>query len=269
MSNRFQIIFAVTVILFSVNSLYAASTGNSAAWAVRDLTGTLELSAVDENNPMWTLSLRNKSTSVITAVALSFRTNAHYYQDWLNAEPPGLAPGQTFDVTVSAEDGASRKINLSAVLFEDGGGKGDSDQLEIMNCHRFGQILESSRIKDILLNRDSSNNDSSIDVLSQKVGKLPLSAEDAFLSLAAVGVPGIRLNSLKQSGEKARNAVLWGVSTTRERALRQIETVRQMPALSADGKVPSRSEIFTILQEQYEAQNKKALSLLTRMQGGR
>ena len=269
MFNRFILFVAACLMIFTLDPLRAATRSDLSAWNTTDLTGAIELSAIDEASAMWTLSFRNKSEEVITAVALAFKTSAHYYQDWLNADPSGLAPGQTFNLTIPPDDGANRKVEISAVLFEDGAGKGDQTHLDVMQRHRFGQILESTRIKDILRNRRSSIDDASVNSLLQKLGKLPLSAEDAFVSLAGVSVPGIQLDSLRQSDEKLRDAVLWGISTTRERALHQIEAVKQLPIKAIDDGAAPRSTVLSVLHEQYETQNKKALALLSRMQGGR
>lgn len=269
MFNRFSLFVAACLLMFALDPLSAAAGSDLSAWSTTDLTGAIELSAIDEGGPMWTLSFRNKSTEIITAVAVAFKSSAHYYQDWLNAEPSGLAPGQTFDLTVSPDEGANRKVEISAVLFDDGGGKGDQTHLDVMHRHRFGQILESTRIKEILRSRRSSIDDASVNSLLQKLGKLPLSAEDAFISLAGISVPGIQLDSLRQSDEKMRDAVLWGISTARERALHQIEAVKQLPIRSADEGTAPRSTFLSVLQDQYETQNRRALSLLSRMQGGR
>jgi hypothetical protein len=269
MSNRFSLCVAAGLVLFSLNPLPAFARSDLADWGVSDLSGAIELNAVEEHNSMVTVSLKNRSSGVITAVALSFRENVHHYQDWMNAEPSGLAPGQTFDVTVGPDDGASRKLIISAVLFDDGSGTGNPDQIDRMNFHRFGHILEGARVRDILRNRNSSHDDASMDALAQKIGKMPLSIEDAFLSLAGVSVPGIPLDQLKQKSEKMRNALFEGVSTARERALRQIENVKQLPVLSADERVPARKAVLSVLFEQYDAQSTKASALIARIQGGR
>jgi hypothetical protein len=269
MSNRFSLCVAACLVLFSLGPLPAFSRSELTGWGVSDSSGAIELNAAEQQDSMITVSLKNRSSDMITAVALSFKEDVYHYQDWMNAEPSGLAPGQTFEVTVGAEEGVSRKIRISAVLFDDGSGKGDPDQLDVMNFHRFGQILEGTRVRDILRNRNASHDDASMNALTQKIGKMPLSAEDALLSLAGVNIPGIPLASLKQSSEKMRNALFWGVSTVRERALRQLENVKHLPTVSSDEKVPSRTVVLSFLQEQYDSQNKKAAALLARMQGGR
>jgi len=268
MFNRISLFVAACLIVCSIGITQAAARSDLATWSTTDLTGAIELSAVDANGPMWTLSFRNRSAEFVTAVAVSFKENANYFQDWLNAEPAGLPPGQTFDLTISQDDGAPRKVTISAVLFEDGSGKGDQLPVEVMQRHRFGQILESSRVKEIIRNRRTSGDDASLDSLMQKLGTLPLSAEDAFISLAGVSIPGIQLDSLRKSEEKLRDAVLWGVSTARERALHQIEAVKHLPIKAANAASPSRTAVLSVLQEQYETQNRKALALLARMQGG-
>jgi hypothetical protein len=269
MSNRFSLCFAACLVLFSLAPLPAFSTNELADWGVSDSSGSIELNAAEHQDSMITVSLKNKSSEMITAVAVSFKEDVYHYQDWMNAEPSGLAPGQTFEVTVGADEGANRKIRIAAVLFDDGSGKGDPDQLDLMNFHRFGQILEGTRVRDILRNRRASHDDASLNALAQKIGEMPVSTEDAFLSLAGVNIPGIPLADLKQSSEKMRNALLWGVSTARERALRQIDNVKHLPTVSSDDKVPSRTVVLSFLQEQYESQNKKAAALLARIQGGR
>jgi hypothetical protein len=269
MPNRFPFYIAACLIFCSLEFLQAATRGDLSAWSTTDLTQAVELSAVYEDSSMWTVSFKNRSTEAITAVAVSFKADAHHYQDWLNAEPSSLAPGQTFDLTIAAEDGMNRKVKISAVIFEDGSSKGDETQVDIMQCHRFGNILESTRIKDILRNRRPSNDDAGINSLLQKLGTLPLSAEDAFISLVGISVPGIKVDSLRQSGEKSRNAVLWGVSTARERALHQMESIKQLPVTSENDATASRTTVLSVLQEQYDAQSKKAHALLLKMQGGR
>ena len=138
-----------------------------------------------------------------------------------------------------------------------------------MNFHRFGQILEGTRIGNILRNRPLSHDDSGMDALARKIGRMPNSPEDAFNSLVGVDVPGISIAALEQNSKKLRDAVFWGVSTTRERALRQIDNVRLLPVLSADENVPSRASVLSFIMEQYDKQNKKAAALLNRMQRGR
>ncbi len=268
MLTRFSFCVTACLILCSLD-LLAGAKDDLSSWRTTDRTQAIELASIDESGPMWTLSFKNKSTDVITAVALSFKADAHYYQDWLNAEPSGLAPGQSFNLTISHEHAADRKVEISAAIFDDGSGKGDQTQLEVMQCHRLGQILESSRVKEILRSRRSTQDDASMNALLQKLGKLPLSAEDAFMSLAGTIVPGIQLDSLRKSGEKSRDAVLWGVSTAREKAMHQIEAVKQFPVISANDEHASRAAILSILQEQYDAQNTRALSLLDKTQGGR
>jgi hypothetical protein len=269
MSKGFSLCVAACLVLFSLDPRPAFSGSELADWGVSDSSGAIELNGAEQQDSMITVSLKNRSSEMITAVAVSFKEDVYHYQDWMNAEPSGLAPGQSFEVTVGAEEGANLKIRISAVLFDDGSGKGDPDQLDIMNLHRFGQILEGGRIRDILRKRNTSHDDASMNALAQKIGKMPLSTEDAFLSLAGVNIPGIPLANLKQSNEKTRNALFWGVSTARERALRQIENVKHLPTVSSDEKVPSRILALSFLQEQYDSQNKKAAALLARMQGGR
>jgi hypothetical protein len=269
MSNRFSHCVAACLVLISLVPLPAFSRSGLADWSVSDSSGAVELNAAEQQDSMITVSLKNRSSEMITAVALFFKEDVYHYQDWMNAEPSGLAPGQAFEVTVGADEAANRKISISAVLFDDGSGKGDSDQLDLMNVHRFGQILEGARVRDILRNRKASYDDASMNALAQKIGKMPLSTEDALISLAGVDIPGISLANLKQSSEKTRNALLWGVSTARERAVRQIENVKHLPTVSSDEKVPSRTVVLSFLQEQYDAQNKKAAALLARMKGGR
>jgi hypothetical protein len=45
------------------------------------------------------------------------------------------------------------RVRISAVLFDDGSGKGEAAELDIKNLHRMGQILEASRVRNILQNR--------------------------------------------------------------------------------------------------------------------
>ena len=269
MSNRFSFCVAACLILFSLAPLRAFSGNELADWGVTDSSGTIDLNAAELQDSIITVSLKNKSSEMITAVAVSFKEDVYHYQDWLNAEPSGLAPGQTFEITVGADEGVNRKIRIAAVLFDDGSGKGDPDQLDLMNFHRFGQILEGTRVRDILRTRNATLDDAVLSALAQKIGKMPLSSEDAFLSLAEVNIPGIPLADLKRSSEKKRNALFWGVSTARERALRQIENVKHLPTVSSDEKAPSRTVVLSFLQAQYDSQNKKAAALLARIQGGR
>jgi hypothetical protein len=269
MSNRFSLCVAACLVLFSLDPVPAFSGSGISDWDMSDLSGALELNAVERRDAMITVSLKNSSSGTITAVALSLKEDVHHYQDWMNAEPPGLAPGQTFDVTVGADEGADRKLRIAAVLFDDGGGKGDSSQLDIMNFHRFGQMLEGVRVRDLLRSSNSPNDDERLNALAQRIGKIPLSSEDAFLSLAGIDIPEIRVAALRQSGEKTRTAFFWGVSTARERALRQIEQVKQLPAASPDDKASSRETALAYLQDRYEEQHRKAAALLARMQGGR
>jgi hypothetical protein len=269
MLKRFLSCIALCLIFPSSGPSQASSKIDSTGWTVNDLTGALALASIEERDSLFTVSLKNKSTEMITAVALSFREDAHHYQDWLNAETPGLAPGSTFSVTVGPDDVAPRKIDISAVIFEDGSGKGNTAQLDLMNCHRFGQILEGARIGKVLRNRPASHDDAGMKTLAQKIGKMPDSSDDAFNSLEGVNVPGISIAALKGNGEKLRNALHWGVSATRERALRQMENVKQLPVASTDENVPSRAAALSFILEQYDKQNKKAAALLARTQRGR
>lgn len=269
MLKKFLPCIALCLILFSPGPSQATSKIDPAGWAVNDLTEAIALTSIEGRDLLFTISFTNKSTETITAVALSFRESAHHYQDWLNAESPGLAPGHTFDVTVGPEDMASRKIIISAAIFEDGSGKGNPALVDIMNFHRFGQILEGARIGNILRNRPSSHDDSAINALTRKIGRMPNSSEEAFNSLEGVVVPGIPIATLKQNSTKLRDALFWGVSTTRERALRQMDNVKQLPVLSPDENVPSRATVLSFILDQYDKQNKKAAALLDRMQRGR
>jgi hypothetical protein len=269
MLNKFLPCIALSLIFFSPGPSQASSKIDSTGWTVNDLTGALALTSIEEQDSLFAVSLKNTSSEMITAVALSFREDAHHYQDWLNAESPGLAPGNTFSVTIGPDDAAHRKIDISAVIFEDGSGKGNTVQLDLMNYHRFGQILEGARIGNILRTRPASHEDAGMKTLTRKIGKTPASSDDAFNSLEGVNVQGISLAALKQNGEKLRNAFHWGVSTTRERALRQMENVKQLPVASTDESMPSRSTVLSFILEQYDKQNKKAAALLDRMQRGR
>jgi hypothetical protein len=269
MLKKFLPCIALCLIFSSIGPLQAFSKIDPAGWTVNDVTGALALSSIEERDSLFTVSLKNTSTEMITAVALSFRENSHHYQDWLNADSPGLAPGNTFSVTVGPDDVTHHKIDIAAVIFEDGSGKGSTAQLDLMNCHRFGQILEGARIGNILRNRHASDDDAGMNALAQKIGKMPDSSDDAFKSLEGVHVPGISIATLKLNNEKLRNALHWGVSTTRERALRQMEHVRQLPVASTNANVPSRATALSFILEQYDKQDKKAAALLARMQRGR
>jgi hypothetical protein len=269
MLNKLLPCIALYLIFFPPGSSLAVSKTDPAEWTVNDLTEAIALTSIEERDSLFTLSFKNRSEETITAIALSFQENAHHYQDWLNAESSGITPGSTFDMTVGPDDMANRKIKISAVIFEDGSGRGNPSQLDLMNCHRFGQILEGTRIGNILRTRAAAHSDSVMNALAQRIGKMPNSSDDAFNSLEGVSVPGISIAALKQNGEKLRNAILWGVSTTRERALRQIENVRLMPVTATDENVPSRTTVISFILEQYDKQNKKASALLTRMQRGR
>ncbi len=269
MLNKFLPCVALCLSLLAPGASQASQKMDPAEWTVSDLTGMIALNSIEERNSLFTVSFKNTSAEVITAAAVSFKDDAHHYQDWLNAESAGLAPGQTFDVTVGPEEMTNHRIRIEAILFEDGGGKGSDVQQDIMNFHRFGQILEGTRIGNIMRNRPLSHDDSSMNALTKKIGKLPTSSDDAFSSLEGVGVPGISIAGLKNKSEKLRNAFFWGVSTTRERALQQVENVRQLPVVSTDEKMPSRATVLSFVQEQYEMQNRKAAALLVRMQRGR
>jgi hypothetical protein len=252
----------------SPGSSQVPSAVNPTGWTVSDPTESIALTTIEEHDSMFTLSFKNLSTEMVTAVALSFRENAQHYEDWLNAESSGLPPGQTFEVTVGSEDVANRTVQILAVIFEDGSGKGNAAQLDLMNFHRFGQILEGTRIGDILRNGTSLRDDSEMSRLTQRIGKMPKSSDEAFNSLEGVNVPGISIVALRRNPEKLRDAFFWGVSVTRERALRQMENVMQLPATSTDEKMPSRATVLSFILEQYDKHSKRAAALLAHMQRG-
>jgi hypothetical protein len=240
-----------------------------AGWSVSDPTESIALTAIEERDSAFALSFKNISTEMITAVALSLRENAQHFEDWLNAESSGLLPGRTFEVTVGPEDVVHRTVQILAVVFEDGSGKGNAAQLDLMNFHRFGQILEGTRIGDILRHGPPTRDDSEMSRLTQRIGKMPKSSDEAFNSLEGVNVPGISLVALRQNSEKLRNAFLWGVSVTRERALGQIEKVKLLPAISTEEQMPSRATVLSFILEQYDTHSKRAAALLAHMQRGR
>jgi hypothetical protein len=269
MLYRYLLCLALCLVLSFPGFSQDSSGRNPAGWVVLDPTETLALTTIEERDSTFTLSFKNISTEIITAVALSFRENVQQYEDWLNAESTGLASGHSFEVTAGPEDVANRTVRILAVIFEDGSGKGMAAQLDLMNFHRLGQIVEGTRIGDILRNGPPSRNDSGMTLLTQRIGKMPQSSEEAFNSLEKVNVPGISIVALRRNTEKLRNAFFWGVSVTRERALRQIENVKQLPAISTDEKMPSRAAVLSFILEQYDKQNKKAAALLPHMQRGR
>jgi hypothetical protein len=268
MSSRYSLCFAALLIVYALAPPRAISQNPVAGWAITDVTGAIALNAVEERDSMIKVSFKNKSASAITAIALSFKANAHHYEDWFNTETSGLAPGKAFDITTGAEECTDHKIRISAILFEDGSGKGDLSQLDIMNSHRFGQILEATRIRNILQGRNKSDDDASMDTLNRKIGKKPSSVDEALSSLEGVRIPGLKPSDLKLHGEKSSNAILWGVSITREGALRHMENVKQLPIKASDQKTPSRASYLSFLQDTYEKQNNKGIALLHRMQGG-
>jgi hypothetical protein len=269
MLYKYWLCFLLCLMFSSPGSSQVSSAQNLAGWTVSDPTGTIALTAIEEHDSMFTLLCKNISTEMITAVALSFRENAQHYEDWLNAESSGLLPGHTFDVTIGPEDAANHTARILAVIFEDGSGKGNAAQLDLMNSHRFGQILEGTRIGDVLRHEPSARDDSEMSRLTQKIGKMPKSSDEAFNSLEGVNVQGISLAALRRNSEKLRNAFFWGVSVTRERALRQMENVRQLPVTSTDETMPSRATVLSFILEQYDKHSKRAAALLAHMQRGR
>jgi hypothetical protein len=268
MFSRYSLFIAACLILFALAPPPAVSQNLAAGWTVHDPTGAIALDSVEEHDSVLTMVFKNRSAAVITAVTLSFKEGAYHYQDWFTAEPSGCAPGQVFEIAIGPDESTHRKVRIAAVLFEDGSGKGDPSQLDRMNLHRFGQIMEATRIRNIFQGRTKSDDDAAIGNLSRKIGKMPNSVAEAFESLESVRVPGISLSNLKQHDEKARNALLCGLSITREGALRHLENVKQLPMVSPDEKTPSRGSFLSFIQDLYDKQNKKGVALLHRMQGG-
>lgn len=268
MSSRYSLCIAACLILFAM-APPAMSQNQTTDWSLVDTTGVFELGAVEAHDSAFTVSLKNKSASVVTAIAFSFKPGTNHYMDWFSSEETGLEPGRSFSATSGPEESADRKMHILAVLFDDGSGKGEIFQMDRMNFHRFGQILEATRIRDILQSRRQPENDTAIGELGRKIGKMPASADEALGSLKTVRVPGLSLAEIKSRGEKLQEALFWGVSITREGVLRHIENARKMPTVSADEKAPSRASFLSFLQDVYDRQNQKGIALLQRMKGGR
>ena len=269
MSMNGSIRVIACLVLFAFAPPPGHSRGAEQNWTVNDLTNAIALSAVETQDSFSKLSLMNKSPEVVTAVALLFKAGTHHYEDWLGSESEGLAPGENFEIMVGPDEAADRKIKIVAVLFQDGGGKGDASQIDVMNLHRFGQILEQSRIHDILKSGRDPAGDEGINDIVQKIGHIPRSAGEALESLDSFSVPGISIADLKRTGGNSRDAILWGVSTAREEALREMQAVKELPLSSADKRVPSRAEFLSFMRGTYEKRNQRGTELIRQMKGGR
>lgn len=267
MSIKSNLSIAGCLILTALASPPARSS--TAGWTFTDPTGALALEAANVAEPLSTVSLKNKSGEVITAVALSFIPGVHHYEDWIDADKPGLDPGESFEIVIGADESAGRKLEILAVIFDDGGGKGDSSHLEVMKCHRFGQILESSRVESILRTGRDKLDDRRVNDLARKIGRRPLSVDEAFSSIEQVTVPGLSVAALKMHGPRGRDAVLWGVSTAREGAMREVEMLKELPLTADDNQKADRAAFLSFVREKYGKRSQRGIAFINRMKGGR
>lgn len=252
-------------------------------------THAMLLYSMKESGIMTTLSFKNVSEKSITAFVLSFANDQEgSFQDHgcFGAETNCFAPGSVFPVTFMTNDLSAvtdRTILITAILFEDGTSEGSDREVEHINSLYLGMMFETERIKNILISPIGSKvnkkqppasaeewdiNDEDLKALVAAIGKPPQSPQAAMDSLEHVRLPGVSVDNIRTASSVTRHAFFTGVSSIRQRALRELAHLHDRPIAPENSKVPMRPPGFAQLRRKYEAMSLKHHAFCEGLQGG-
>jgi hypothetical protein len=249
----------------------------------------VQLKSVEESGTTTILSLKNVSEKPITAFVVAFTNSQEgnfQSHGCFSAETSCLAPGTVFPITYMTSDLLAvpdHTILITAILFEDGTSKGSDRDVEFISSFYLGMMFEAERIKNILVSPMGSNvnnkkeiasadeqdvSDEDLNAIAAAIGSVPQSPQGAIDSLNSVSLPGVSLDDVRTGGSVTRHAFFTGVSSIRQRALREVDELRRKPITFGVVKVLTRTARFAELRRKYEEMSLKHHAICERLQGG-
>jgi hypothetical protein len=258
--------------------------GNQSEQAITNITTSLQIVGIHESSDKIELSLKNTSNQYILALAVSVigreshnRTN--HYEDWVASGLPGLAPGETHKLILGSQEVVGRRLEISALIKDDGSAEGSGYQINFLKSKWIGIISETSRINTLLHEIQTIEiSDSTIERLGSDVGPLPETVEDALVSLENGKKHGTLFGESKSlepfmtidgSSSSGRAGFLTGMRIARERALSHISSLMDLNQLSKDAAMVERRKSLNLMQKWYEKQDTVQRKILKIVQGGR
>jgi hypothetical protein len=226
----------------------------------------MALVGVGGAGPVNEFSLKNVATKTITAFSVSESGILHVVDCMESSALPGIAPGATYVLRLARQDRAATTqsvLHLLAVVFDDGVGEGVQIQIDRINAHRLGRIVEAERVRGILAAYGSKPAGAwSADALASEVGGLPASPQEALSSEEQVTVSGFSVERVRRMDGFVLGGFFAGVRTAREDAMRDVDQLRTAPVASVRPGAVSQGAFIAKLRESYEglcAMNQKYL----------
>jgi hypothetical protein len=268
--------FVCTAVMVAVFVPSLAAQDPLSGWKADGNLSALALTRVTESKQLTILEFKNVSGKVISAAAISFHdmkdTLTNRYEDWINDNPAGLANGGVFAIEIGTEEAAElgRRLEISAVVFEDGTSRGMSHQLDVIKFGRLGKMLETERIRNLLAAPGEQYlQEEGVKALAEKIVKLPRTHDEALASVEKHIPPGVTFLDLATADEGIRQSFFQGVQNARYQMLKKIDQLRQLPVTSKEPRAQTRGAFLSDLARSCEIQSTRYRSMWERTQGGK
>jgi hypothetical protein len=264
------------LLIAAVATSFAAAQDPLRGWKVNAKTNALALVAVDESPRDITFFFKNVSGRTITAWIVLFGPDGQDVRrdhlDSFGGVLGGLVPGDAYPVSIGAQEAsqyADRTVEVSAVIFADGGSEGSPRSLSYMNHWRLGWMLETERVARLFRTADAGDlDDASIGALTERLGKPPGSPVEALASVQEERLPGVSISDIRRADVDSLRAVFTGIHAARNSGLRKLEELRALPLSSSEPQARTRTSAFSRLRQEYEGLSAKDHAYCERMQGG-
>lgn len=205
---------------------------------INNRTQTLQITKAERDGKNLRLEVKNGSHKNLDWFRISFGRNESIEADFAFADPPVLAPGETYEDLYAIEsDSPELNIIVVSVLFEDRTSDGDVSYARTIKEKRAGQKTQLKRLLPLL----------------QKAINAPADKGAAALTALETEVSGIQDEHDKTMSEARRI----GLRNAKERILHEVQKIKDLRERDKGKDV--RQDLIPV-KERYE-------KILTKLEG--
>ena len=235
-------------------------------WFAESAVTGVQLVNVEKAGTLLNFQLKNFSTTSIVALVLATPDGNKHFADLSGEE---LAPGAVHSLLIDDSRLAEVKhaISILALVRADGSAEGLQPEINFVRAQLLGSALETERLRRILSMPAFMQgvSDADLEDLNMRVGRKPASLEEAIASVQDVRLSDLSLDALRDMGTEERSGFLIGVGVVREKALKVLLHVRELPAAKSAQATP-RTEVMSELRKQHSDSITRRADVLKRFQ---
>ena len=242
--------------------LPAANAQDLQGWTADSRVTGVQLVSVESSGTLLNFQIKNFSNSALAALVIATPDGSKHFVDYSLEE---LAPGAAYTLLIDSASVADVKhvISVEAIVRADGSAEGSQAEINFVRAQWIGVALETERLRQIFATPAVTRaiGDAELADLNARVGRKPVSAENAFASMKDVRLQDLSADALDGASTHEQFGFQTGVQGTRERALRALLQVKELPTTDSPGfrsRVTSMSE----LRQQYSDSSARMASLL-------